>query len=1011
VDINDLIATAAGTPPWVLGQRVRCREPLSIEPRPGENYRTVPAGRVGRIVAVDDLNNPDSDVDLELEDPPGARARGVPGHWLTVELAPAASLPTDPAALWVVGRRVRSAVDLVLVTGHIVTAPSYGRVSAVVATPAGPRMTVVFDGYPDTTAVGVSTAHVSPVPDETPAAPAPAASPAPPPPWRAGHSFVLNSDLRLGGHRPAGTPGVIETVATEDAADGGLARVRLNGEPEVWVVHPSYLIWGPGPGQAAGWRCRTRAASINLGEGRIVAPGGAGVVVRGNTSVPSLVYVRFDAFPDAAEVCLAASSLEWLGPASAAVTPAGGALPPSGLPEALGRRIRTLLEVFAAPGWDRVVPGTLGRAAPRPDRPNEYACYFEGRRPDAPPTYLRGTAFAWAEPEPAPPPPPDPSTLKLSEGGLAAARALGETWVRLANAWRDPDLAASRERYDTAQQRALNIIEAAKVFLTTVGTNPAALVGTAGDRLSRYGRDLEVWLAEMVAAGSPAEQERRVSAAKAERISWAEKTAALLPVEVAAAEAMGLSLRVCRGDELRPRSRRLGPADTALVVTTPPVTLATTVDGKRREVALGAFELRLKVQLPHHLTNIIDHHEVIALEPHLPGGMTLEDDDGLYWPHPHIEGRTLCDGNQGQHALRHLRDFRLADALDVLYGLLTSYTPSSRYHPLEQWHIPPGAHSCVDCGAMVHGPTELVCVDCGDAFCGEHAARCQADGCGQPVCNDHAERCGDCEHVLCNDHAHGCTGCGRVCCTDCAAVCAACGQSVCEGCSRVCAGCGQTLCTAHRHERAADHAHFCSACRYRRCGLCDGRIDALADADAWAASACRACRPDGTAPPAAAPAVAIEALPGAPPGFGFVSALRPPIAATDPLNWLDDDEPEDDEEEEDEEPEYGDDEEESEEVDDFPDDFEDDEEDEEGDEGDVFGAALAGFANAAATAATAAAATDGPPAETTPETPHPEGRDDVPARDPAAPDHAGDAGAGDASGDAGAGLDVGADGD
>ena len=196
---------------------------------------------------------------------------------------------------------------------------------------------------------------------------------------------------------------------------------------------------------------------------------------------------------------------------------------------------------------------------------------------------------------------------------------------------------------------------------------------------------------------------------------------------------------------------------------------------------LGSFEIRLPWEKAGSATYL--SFEVVARGPN----RSAVNNDVT---HPHVKGARLCAGDAAVPIKRALEQGRLADAFNLVRGVLTTYNPASPFVRLEEWE----GTTCADCGRSVSS-AELSC--------------CQA--CGSDVCDDCSSFCQGCDDTRCLGCLAACSVCHQSCCGNCLDLTAATGRSCCANCRINCARCSAVF----GADEAAQNLELCLRCRSR----------------------------------------------------------------------------------------------------------------------------------------------------------------------------------------------------
>ena len=178
------------------------------------------------------------------------------------------------------------------------------------------------------------------------------------------------------------------------------------------------------------------------------------------------------------------------------------------------------------------------------------------------------------------------------------------------------------------------------------------------------------------------------------------------------------------------------------------------------EVELGPFEMILSWE---QLSNCGRPYRIEALEPN-PAASSDEI------THPHVQDKTLCEGDARPMLELALQSGRLFEFFLVVVQTLRTYNPDSPFVSLAQWFGVP----CHDCGSTVDEEDRI--------------------------------RCEHCEVIVCSECYACCASCDRCCCAGCYTTCSSCDEVLCDACRLVCECCQQPYC-----ERCLDHEN-CKTC-------------------------------------------------------------------------------------------------------------------------------------------------------------------------------------------------------
>ncbi len=143
----------------------------------------------------------------------------------------------------------------------------------------------------------------------------------------------------------------------------------------------------------------------------------------------------------------------------------------------------------------------------------------------------------------------------------------------------------------------------------------------------------------------------------------------------------------------------------------------------------------------------------------------LDADDlggpGSEFPHPHVRGETLCEGEGMRSIASALRSGRLLDFFEIVRRILQTYNAGSAYVQLARWH----GRECRDCGDVVTEDESTSCERCGRDLCLACSVTCGA--CRGDCCGDCRGECAACDEPLCDRCAVWCDDCDGRFCPDC----------------------------------------------------------------------------------------------------------------------------------------------------------------------------------------------------------------------------------------------------
>lgn len=158
-------------------------------------------------------------------------------------------------------------------------------------------------------------------------------------------------------------------------------------------------------------------------------------------------------------------------------------------------------------------------------------------------------------------------------------------------------------------------------------------------------------------------------------------------------------------------------------------------------INLGRFRVTLGVTLDPDIVDF-DELNVEALEPN-----PSTHNDEL--THPHVLGGNICMGNGHFVFLWAVQSGRLADAADILWSVLRTWSDGHfDGGNMYEWN----GYACDNCGA-VHDESPWRCRVCRDEVCGDCSSRC--DECEESVHDGCSSEC-ECGRTLCTKCACNC---------------------------------------------------------------------------------------------------------------------------------------------------------------------------------------------------------------------------------------------------------------
>ena len=194
-------------------------------------------------------------------------------------------------------------------------------------------------------------------------------------------------------------------------------------------------------------------------------------------------------------------------------------------------------------------------------------------------------------------------------------------------------------------------------------------------------------------------------------------------------------------------------------------------------VEFGQFRIVLNLS-EMSSTHSDDAYLIEALEPNYS---SPRDDVS----HPHVAGRTLCEGEASAAIHEALKTGRILDFFQLVLAVLYTYNPTGAYVQVENW----SGVSCADCGEIMDPDDSCYCEACDSEVCGSCIYECR--DCRTYVCGNCSMSCRCCGLRVCNECVQNCSSCGRRVCSKCLTECTECGAHGCQMCieDRVCTTC------------------------------------------------------------------------------------------------------------------------------------------------------------------------------------------------------------------------------
>lgn len=186
-------------------------------------------------------------------------------------------------------------------------------------------------------------------------------------------------------------------------------------------------------------------------------------------------------------------------------------------------------------------------------------------------------------------------------------------------------------------------------------------------------------------------------------------------------------------------------------VITKPITLT---DTHGHSVDLGQFEIMLHY-LPVRTDRRLYNYKIFALAPYYPlmsrrgGHSSLEHG----YPHPHMHGTRLCEGEAAATLTNAIQSSRLCDFFLIINSTLNTYNPHSPFYKLEDWELA----RCVVCGELFSEGLLTKCTYCNELICNTCLPRRTCSICGKHTCGYHTglrniTYCSKCGEFICMRH-------------------------------------------------------------------------------------------------------------------------------------------------------------------------------------------------------------------------------------------------------------------
>lgn len=170
------------------------------------------------------------------------------------------------------------------------------------------------------------------------------------------------------------------------------------------------------------------------------------------------------------------------------------------------------------------------------------------------------------------------------------------------------------------------------------------------------------------------------------------------------------------------------------------------------DVNLGTFEIRLAWTKLREGQDF--DYEVIAQSPN-PAANSEET------IHPHVESRSLCEGDGSQAIASALKQGRVCDFFLIIHQILKTYNSGSAYVQIENWSGVP----CMECGDINPQQDCCDCNQCEGTLCDTCVGYCE--DCQMPRCMECMTRCFECESHFCGSCVECCEECDESFCHTC----------------------------------------------------------------------------------------------------------------------------------------------------------------------------------------------------------------------------------------------------
>jgi len=216
------------------------------------------------------------------------------------------------------------------------------------------------------------------------------------------------------------------------------------------------------------------------------------------------------------------------------------------------------------------------------------------------------------------------------------------------------------------------------------------------------------------------------------------------------------------------------------------------------------------------------------------------------YPHPHIKGNSLCEGEGTNIMADALSQGRLEDYFRTVETILRTYNDESPYEPLCEWYDPnhDDEFYCERCGEWRSDESSVICECCQHQFCeycSEDGISCES--CNSWSCVDCVISCDGCNRGFCENCVSGCTSCDQPFCEECLSQCSHCGNDICPDCTERCNSCEAAMCKSCVQICPTCKEHYCDECLSNTCSDCNQNFcdDCISSCDDCGEIICKQC--------------------------------------------------------------------------------------------------------------------------------------------------------------------------